>query len=97
LRNAVERLLILSSGKVVTAADVERLLPRQDGASPRIGLEEASEADSFDEFRVDAEKAFLLAKLRESDWNIAETAKALSMPRSNLYKRIEKYGLNRES
>jgi two-component system nitrogen regulation response regulator NtrX len=36
-------------------------------------------------------------KLREHDWNITETAKSLQIPRSNLYKKIERYGLNRES
>ena len=35
LRNAVERLLILAPGKVVTAADVDRLLPAADGAAER--------------------------------------------------------------
>ena len=39
----------------------------------------------------------LTAKLREFDWNVSETARALDMPRSNLYKKIERYGLTRES
>ena len=43
-----------------------------------------------------AEKAFILRKLREHDWNVSETARAVEMPRSNLYKKIERYGLVRE-
>jgi two-component system nitrogen regulation response regulator NtrX len=39
----------------------------------------------------------LLAKLRAFDWNVSETARALDMPRSNLYKKIERYALTRES
>jgi two-component system nitrogen regulation response regulator NtrX len=97
LRNAVERLLILGSGKVVTAADVERLLPKAEGAGLAVPLEEAAGASTFDDFRNDAERAFILAKLRENDWNVAETARVLSMPRSNLYKKIEKFSLTRES
>ena len=36
-------------------------------------------------------------KLREHDWNVSETARALDMPRSNLYKKIERYSLTRET
>ena len=43
-----------------------------------------------------AERAFLLAKLRQLDWNVSETARVLEMPRSNVYKKIERYGLKRE-
>ena len=97
LRNAVERLLILGAGRRITAADVERLLPRSDAPGPVVPLEDAASATTFDSFRQDAERAFILAKLREHDWNVAETARVLSMPRSNLYKKIEKYQLTRES
>jgi two-component system nitrogen regulation response regulator NtrX len=38
----------------------------------------------------------LLVKLREHDWNVAETARTLDMPRSNLYKKIERHALARE-
>ena len=96
LRNAVERLMILGSGRLVTAADVERLLPLGEGRGPAVPLEDAAAATTFEDFRQDAERAFILAKLRAHDWNVAETARVLSMPRSNLYKKIEKYGLNRE-
>jgi two-component system, NtrC family, nitrogen regulation response regulator NtrX len=85
LRNAVERALILAPGKVVTAADVDRLLPTDLGPG-----------QSLENFKIEAEKGFLVQKLREYDWNITETAKALQIPRSNLYKKIERFGLNRE-
>ena len=52
---------------------------------------------TFEEFKDAAERAFLLAKLRESDWNVSETARLLDMPRSNLYKKIERYALTREN
>jgi two-component system nitrogen regulation response regulator NtrX len=95
LRNTLERLLILSSGPRITVADVERLAGRRaaDGAS----LGSLLECKTFEEFKHAAERAFLLAKLREYDWNVSETARALDMPRSNLYKKIERYGLTRET
>ncbi|MDH3289438.1 MAG: sigma-54 dependent transcriptional regulator [Gemmatimonadota bacterium] len=92
LRNAVERLLILSTGETVQATDVGRLsgLP-SDGA-----LSELVNCETFEEFKQQAERAFLEAKLNESGWNVSETARKVNMPRSNLYKKIEKYGLQRE-
>jgi two-component system nitrogen regulation response regulator NtrX len=94
LRNTIERLLILSSGPRITAADVHRL----SGARPAEtgGLGSLLESRTFEEFKHNAERAFLVAKLREYDWNVSETARLLDMPRSNLYKKIEKYGLTRE-
>ena len=52
--------------------------------------------DSFADFKDGAERAYILQKLRENDWNVAETARRIDMPRSNLYKKIEKFGLVRE-
>src|SRR6185436_11669577 len=98
LRNAVERLLILAQGKEVTALDVGRLLTAvYRAATPPTGTPTDSRAGSFEEFKSEAERSFLLSKLREYHWNVAETARALDMPRSNLYKKIERYGLTRES
>ncbi len=97
LRNAVERALILAPGKVVTAADVERLLPTGDGPLPGGPSVEASPGQTFETFRQEAEKQFLLQKLREHDWNVSETARAIKMPRSNLYKKIERHGISRET
>jgi two-component system nitrogen regulation response regulator NtrX len=95
LRNAVERALILAPGKVVTAADIDRLLPGADGAMPLAST--PGGAHTFETFKQEAEKNFLAQQLREHDWNVSETARALKMPRSNLYKKIERYGLTRES
>jgi two-component system nitrogen regulation response regulator NtrX len=94
LRNTVERLLILSNGPRVTLADVERLVGRR--ASEPGGLGALSDIPTFEEFKHAAERAFLLTKLRQYDWNVSETARALDMPRSNVYKKIERYGLKRE-
>ncbi|HWJ22087.1 MAG TPA: sigma-54 dependent transcriptional regulator [Gemmatimonadaceae bacterium] len=96
LRNTMERLLILANGPKITTADVERLVGRR-AAEGSGGLGSLTEMKTFEEFKHAAERAFLLAKLREYDWNVSETARALDMPRSNLYKKIERYGLTREN
>lgn len=94
LRNTIERLLILTTSPRITGADVDRLLGRRATESTSLGS--LLEYKTFEEFREAAERSYLLAKLREMDWNVAETARNLDMPRSNLYKKIERYGLQRE-
>ena len=94
LRNTIERLLILASGPRLTVSDVERLVG--EGATHGGGMGGLEESATFEEFKLAAERAFLLAKLRQHDWNVAETARALEMPRSNLYKKIERHQLARE-
>jgi two-component system, NtrC family, nitrogen regulation response regulator NtrX len=95
LRNTIERLLILTPGPRVSADDVERLVGRRADTAEG-GLGSLLDVATFDEFKHAAERAYLLAKLRAFDWNVSETARALDMPRSNLYKKIERYALSRE-
>jgi len=106
LKNAVERLLILAAGPTVTPSDVEKLVGRGEAGTGK-GMGGGSgggsldgdatwlRAATFEEFKQAAERAFLLRKLQEHDWNVSETARTLQMPRSNLYKKIERYGLAR--
>jgi two-component system nitrogen regulation response regulator NtrX len=94
LRNTIERLLILSSGPTITRADIDRLVGIRSAEPGGIG--DLTEYGTFEDFKVAAERAFLLAKLRQHDWNVAETARIIDMPRSNLYKKIERYHLTRE-
>ncbi len=96
LRNAVERLLILAATPEVGADEVDRVLATDAGRPPS-PIGDLSRAPTFEAFKQEAERAFLLGKLRDHGWNVAETARALEMPRSNLYKKIERYGLSRET
>ena len=45
----------------------------------------------------DAERAFLVQKLRENGWNISKTAEVIDTPRSNLYKKLEQYQISQET
>jgi len=94
LRNTVERLLILSPGKAVRAEDVDALVAGT--ASGDVLGTALLNLEGFSEFKENAEMAYIAHKLRTNDWNVSETARRIGMPRSNLYKKIEKYGLNRE-
>jgi two-component system nitrogen regulation response regulator NtrX len=96
LRNTVERLLILSAGPRIVLADVERLVGARAGDGGGGALGGLEQFATYEEFKLASERIFLLAKLRQFDWNVAETARVIGMPRSNLYKKIERHGLARE-
>ena len=49
------------------------------------------------EFKDNAERAFLVTKLRENGWNISKTAELIDTPRSNLYKKLEQYQISQET
>ena len=93
LRNTVERLLILAPAAEITESDVSRMLgPAIEG---ELG-ETLLQTETYEEFKERAERAFLVAKLNAFDWNVSETARRLDMPRSNLYKKIERFNLSRD-
>ena len=94
LRNTVERLLILSQGDTVGAQEVSQLVGARSEEEVLGG--DLGGADTFTEFKERAERAYILQKLRENDWNVSETARQIDMPRSNLYKKIDRYRLVRE-
>ncbi len=94
LRNTVERLLILATGETVGLDDVQLLATGRTSPAGLAG--ELLRAETFSDFKDRAERAYILQKLHENDWNVAETARRIDMPRSNLYKKIEKYGLVRD-
>ena len=95
LRNTVERLLILSTSPEVGPDDVDLLASGRSGSQSMAG--EILGLETFVEFKESAERAYIVQKLRENEWNVAETARRIEMPRSNLYKKIERYGLVRDS
>ena len=89
LRNLVERVAILCPGPAVGAKDLEPYLASRErkAGDPFTGCA------TFEEFKEQAERMFLLQRLEENGWNVKHTAEVLNMQRSNLYKKIDKYGL----
>jgi two-component system nitrogen regulation response regulator NtrX len=91
LRNTVERLMIMVEGETVEPDDLSEVLRKPGGTSgpPDVG-------GSLRDFKESAERTFLVQKLRENEWNISATANAIGTPRSNLYKKLEQYGISKE-
>ncbi len=50
---------------------------------------------TLQDFQDEAEKLYLVAKLAENGGNVTRTAEAVETPRSNLYKKMDRYGLKK--
>jgi two-component system nitrogen regulation response regulator NtrX len=92
LRNLVERLVIMCPSDTIDIGD----LPAEFFRAPQEIIAESMKLSTLQEFKDQAEKTFILAKLREFGWNVSKTAEAIDTPRSNLYKKIEQYNIKRE-
>jgi two-component system nitrogen regulation response regulator NtrX len=107
LRNTVERLIIMTGGDTIDVADLPDLVrsPSTAGSgagpgSPKSSVSEGAgetKAGTLREFKDNAERAFLVQKLRENGWNISKTAEVIDTPRSNLYKKLEQYQISQET
>ncbi len=89
LKNTVERLLILTDKDTIEVKD----LPAPFSEEREVGLPAAGGVRTLREFRDIAERDFILAKLEANNWNISQTAREIDTPRSNLYKKLEQYGI----
>jgi len=98
LRNTVERLIIMTAGDTIEVADLPDVVRSPGGvaASKPASGGETAKGGTLREFKDDAERAYLVAKLRENGWNISKTAEVIDTPRSNLYKKLEQYGIKQE-
>lgn len=89
LKNVVERLIIMTEADIIE----RQHLPERIRGEIGIYLPETKGIKTLKEFRELAEKDYILAKLEENDWNISQTAREIDTPRSNLYKKLEHYGI----
>jgi len=95
LRNVVERVLLLSPADIVETAIVERALPQAvAGNSHALSAPGALATGSLAQ-RVEAfERETLLAELKRHRHHMTNTAKALGLERSHLYKKCQQLGID---
>jgi two-component system nitrogen regulation response regulator NtrX len=87
LRNAVERMAILTTGDRLTRDSIPVEIKVQRDSGPRSTVQEA---------RASAEREHILRALEEANWNVSGAARTLGMERTNLHKRIRALGITRE-
>jgi two-component system nitrogen regulation response regulator NtrX len=106
LRNTVERMIIMTAGDTIDVADLPETVRNPSATTPGGGAAspkpasadaDAAKAGTLREFKENAERAFLVGKLRENSWNISKTAEVIGTPRSNLYKKLEQYQITQET
>jgi two-component system nitrogen regulation response regulator NtrX len=95
LKNTVERLIIMTPGETIDVDDLRDIVRVE--ARPAAPDNEKDRPGTLREFKESAERAFLVDKLRENNWNISKTAEVIGTPRSNLYKKLEQYGIAQEN
>lgn len=102
LRNAVERVLLMARGDVVDASAVARALP-QGATSAAFAPSATGAASPFSgnlasgvlSQRVEAfERETILAELKKHNHHMTNTAKALGLERSHLYKKCQQLGID---
>jgi DNA-binding NtrC family response regulator len=87
LRNVIERLVVLNTGKEIGVAD----LPEEIGqAVPTRGTVVLRVGATLS----DAERELVRATLAAQDGNRAQTAKVLGIGRKTLYRKMEEYGIS---
>ena len=94
LQNVVERLAILSAEDEIDAEDVRRLVVGNQ-SSEKVVSELINDLESFQAFKEEAEKLFLVKKLEKYNWNISATAEAIEIRRSHIYNKLKKYDIER--
>jgi two-component system nitrogen regulation response regulator NtrX len=87
LRNAIERMAILTTGDRLTRDSIPVEIRVQRDSGTRTSVQEA---------RASAERDYILRALEESNWNVSGAARTLGMERTNLHKRIRALGIMRE-
>jgi DNA-binding NtrC family response regulator len=95
LRNAVERLMLLADGPVDAAA-VRVALPQVNGAaSAQPAVTAAPRFEGPLSQRVDAfEREQILTELKRHNQRMTDTARALGLERSHLYKKCQALGID---
>ena len=86
LRNAIERMAILTPEDCITADSIPFEIRTRPAAKP----------SGLHEIRDSAERDRILQALDQTDWNVAGAARVLGIERTNLHKRMRSLGLNRD-
>jgi DNA-binding NtrC family response regulator len=91
LRNVVERLLLFAEDNRVTAATVQTALPLQAGGEAGVAVPGTG---TLAERVEQVERQMILEEFKRHNQNVTNTAKALGLERSHLYKKCQQLGID---
>ncbi len=92
LKNVIEGAAVLADATEIEAQDLAAVSMPVPGAAAGGGTDWFAFA-RLEDFRAATEKEFLRRKLLEFGGNIKRTAERIELQRSNLYKKLDRYGL----
>ncbi len=93
LANIVERLAILATSDVITAADVARVLPNNGVVTSAPAGDETWRDIALTETLDQYERELIAKALSASRGNVADAARRLQTDRANLYRRMRRLGI----
>ncbi len=95
LQNALERALIMTDGRLISAADLGLIPPRdRDGAGTGRGQAAGPLAQEFGGSLPEWEKQIVLDVLEKAKGNKSRAARLLGLTRSQLYTRLKRFDLD---
>lgn len=101
LRNLLERLCIMVPDTLIEdhhlrgfigSSSIEEAGESEAAIDPL--LESAMAAATLKQAKTDFERAFILDKLEENQWNVTKTAESIGVERSNLHRKLKLYGID---
>jgi DNA-binding NtrC family response regulator len=96
LRNVIERVMLLAPAGIVDAAVIDRALPHTPASAPSASSLDAGSGTLAE--RVESfERVTILAELKRNRNHMTNTAKALGLERSHLYKKCQQLGIDLRS
>ncbi|MEZ5963842.1 MAG: sigma-54 dependent transcriptional regulator [Planctomycetota bacterium] len=93
LKNLLEAAAIVADGESIDADDVRTMLSDRSASAHAKAGSNFFELGQLEDFRAATEREFIRLKLLENSGNIKRTAERIGIQRSNLYKKLERYGL----
>jgi two-component system nitrogen regulation response regulator NtrX len=88
LKNIIDRINILNPSDVVTREFVSSILE----GKTQIDIDSYNDAD-LKSLRESYEKEIIISRLKKFNFNISKTAQSLDIERTNLYKKLKRYGI----
>src|SRR5207253_11346163 len=81
LRNTVERMIIMTGSDTIDLADLPESV-RSPASTSKLPapVADGDKLGTLREFKENAERMFLVGKLRENGWNISKTAGVIGTP-----------------
>ena len=94
LKNIIERLAIMTVDEIIMPNHLPTVIIKNQSGSNDLYSNLADQDDNFRQARDQFEKAFIVQKLQENNWNVSKTSEIIEMERSNLHRKIKAYRID---